>query len=152
MSSRHPQITPSLQVRICSYVRAGGYPHVAAEAAGVPRSVFEKWIRRADRPRAPQKVRALVQGIRQAEAERRLKAEMVTFENDPLTWLRSGPGKETFENPGWSAPPRAHLPAESERMAMLFDHEAQALIGLLLEILTPFPEVKGVVSDGLERP
>ena len=45
-------LTPELQGRIVAFVRAGGYPHVAAEAAGVPRHVFERWLKRGGRRKA----------------------------------------------------------------------------------------------------
>ena len=43
------RLTPALQEKIVAYIRAGGFPHVAAEAAGLPRRVFERWLERGQR-------------------------------------------------------------------------------------------------------
>ena len=47
----HPPypLTPDVQKAVCAYIAAGGFPHVAAEAAGVPRHVFDDWMRRGER-------------------------------------------------------------------------------------------------------
>jgi hypothetical protein len=40
--------------------------------------------------------------VREAIATARLAAEMQALKDDPLFWLKYGPGKETADVPGWS--------------------------------------------------
>ena len=70
---RYP-LTPELQSAICGYILSGGYPHVAAEAAGVPREVFDSWLRRARARRPKKKYRLFFEAIMQARAQVRLAA------------------------------------------------------------------------------
>ncbi len=39
--------SPELTEGVCQFVRAGGYPHVAAIAQGVPAEVWWSWMARA---------------------------------------------------------------------------------------------------------
>jgi len=64
MPSTRPKLTPAVQQAIVAYVRAGGFPHVAAEAAGVPAEVFDSWMELAERPRAAAKYRELADAVR----------------------------------------------------------------------------------------
>ena len=59
-------LTPAVEQAILSFIRAGGFPVVAAEAAGVPRAVFERWLARGEAPRGPAKYRAFAEAVRQA--------------------------------------------------------------------------------------
>src|SRR5436190_4438169 len=75
---------------VCTYVLAGGFAHVAAEAAGVPADVFANWLRRGEKHRNPLH-RQLVREVRRATAKARLAAELACFQNRPMDWLRHGP-------------------------------------------------------------
>ena len=66
------RLTPEIQKSIVAFVRAGGYPDVAAEAAGIPRELFRRWMKQADGPRPSAAVRELAQAVRQAQAQARL--------------------------------------------------------------------------------
>ena len=44
--SRRIQLTPPIVKQIVAGIRAGAYPHVAAEAAGVPAATFADWLQR----------------------------------------------------------------------------------------------------------
>ena len=66
MSIRRYRLTPELQSAICGYILSGGYPHVAAEAAGLPREVFDAWLRRAHARRPATKYRLFYEAIMQA--------------------------------------------------------------------------------------
>ena len=48
MTTKRPLLTPAVEKIILAYVRAGGFPHVAAEAAGVPRDLFDEWMRKGE--------------------------------------------------------------------------------------------------------
>jgi hypothetical protein len=149
MSTRRYQLTAELQTTICGYILSGGYPHVAAEAAGIPREVFDGWMRRA-RARAPtKKYRLFYEAIVQARGQVRLAAEAKALTKDPLAWLKCGPGKETPDAPGWTNPPRAQVDGDPEAVNLLMRRETQDLMATLLRILEPFPEVRTRVAEAL---
>src|SRR5256885_11431863 len=130
MNDPHHELTPAIQNTICAYVRSGGFPEVAAQAAGVPVKVFERWMKcgRADRP-VPL-YRDFYEAVCTAQAQARLRAENRAFEQAPVTWLKSGPGKETPRMPGWTSPINARpLPVAPRPPSA---HRLQALINLLL--------------------
>jgi hypothetical protein len=100
--------------RIVAAIHHGAYPFVAAEAVGIPREVFAEWMRRGSFKHAAPRFRRFRDQVREAIATARLAAEMQTFKDDPLFWLKYGPGKETAEIPGWSnavKPPAGDEPA-----------------------------------------
>jgi len=101
-----PKLTPEVQHNIVAFLRAGGFPEVASEAAGVPQAVFESWVMRGEAPRARSPYREFAVAVRQAIAQARLGAEVEARNDRPLDWLRSGPGKERPHRPGWSGPAR----------------------------------------------
>jgi hypothetical protein len=77
-------LTPQLQQKICSGIKKGAFPHVAAQAAGVRREDFEKWLASGRRGRGSrQKYRAFVQAVEQAQAMARLQAESKVLKADP---------------------------------------------------------------------
>src|SRR5271170_2125832 len=102
MPKKTLQVTPQLQEEICAFIRAGGFPHVAAEAAGVSREIFEDWLRRGHVKQPKPYYKAFLTAINQAKAHARLQAEIAAKNENPIAWLRSGPGKETKEAPGWT--------------------------------------------------
>jgi hypothetical protein len=140
--SRYP-LTEEVAEAIASYIRAGGYPHVAAGAAGVPREAFDDWLRRGDQSRPSPQHGRFAREVRRATAQARLKAEIETFTARPLDWLRSGPGKETPRAPGWTGNVRAGAAGEPERPDM------PGLIDFLLETLGPFPEARVALARAL---
>src|SRR5438132_13940624 len=92
-------LTPELQATICAYVRSGAFPQIAAEAAGIPQKVFERWMRYGQAKRPLALYRDFAKAVRQAQAQARLLAENHALKLAPLTWLKSGPGKETARMP-----------------------------------------------------
>lgn len=147
--TRHP-LTAAVQQNIAAYIRAGGFPHVAAAAAGITRSDFERWLRKGRRAGAKPRYRAFHETILQATAQARLRAEAAVFKNRPLDWLRSGPGRETASNPGWTASARP-APASPRRANPFLQGEIQDLVSSLLGLLAPFPEVRATVAAALEH-
>jgi hypothetical protein len=147
---RYP-LTPELQAAICGYILSGGFPHVAAEAAGVPREVFDGWLRRARARRPKKKYRLFFEAIMQARAQVRLAAEAKALLKDPFGWLKCGPGKEMPDAPGWTNPPRAQVDGDSEAVNLLLRRETQELVATLLQVLQPFPEVRAAVAEALSK-
>src|SRR5713226_9643262 len=95
-SPRHAKITamarptfafdPLLADRVLSYVRSGGYPLVAAEAAGVTGEVVLQWLDWGEKKKAREPYRSFARGVRQAAAQGRLVAELAVHEKDPKYW------------------------------------------------------------------
>ena len=148
--SRHP-LTPDVQAAICRYVLSGGFPHVAAQAAGVPREVFERWLRLARQRRPKRKYRLFYEAVMQARAQVRLAAEGKALLKDPLAWLKSGPGRDSLDPPGWTNPAKDQGQDDPEAVNLLLRQETQGLMTLLLRVLEPFPEVRTAVADALSR-
>jgi hypothetical protein len=147
MSSPH-QLTPEIERAIVAYVRAGGFPHIAAEAAGVPRAVFERWLRRGQGPRASARFRAFYDAVQQARAQARLGAEVAALNDKPMDWLRSGPGRETADSAGWTGSVRPGVAAGAG--ALLLQPEVQALLTNLLRALEAHPEARALVAAVIE--
>jgi hypothetical protein len=151
MPRQHHELTPQIQQAIVSYIRAGGFPQVAAEATGVPRAVFERWLRRGQARRAPARYRAFHAAVRQAEAQARLNAEVAILSGKPLDWLRSGPGRATTESPGWTASVRPLPLARAPGASAELQPEVQALVTTLLHLLEPYPEARTAVAAPLAQ-
>lgn len=141
------RLTPAIQQTILAYIRAGGYPHVAAAAAGVPQAVFERWLRLGQEPGGRRAYRQFFTAVLQAQGQVRLGAEIAVLKNKPLDWLKCGPGKEMPGSPGWTSTVKA-LAAEP-RVNPLLRPEIQHLVAVLLRLLTPFPEARAAVAEAL---
>jgi hypothetical protein len=144
MPQKRPLLTPAVETTILAYVRAGGFAHVAAEAAGVSREVFEEWMRKGEGKRPNAKYRVFAVAVRQAEAQARLGAEVAALKGKPVDWLKAGPGKETTAKPGWSAlaKPRG---GRDKPASPLLDPGVQELLRTLLRALERYPEARADV-------
>ncbi len=129
------RLTEALERNILAYIRAGGFPHVAAEAAGVPSEVFHEWMNRPTR-----RFRRFRRAVRQAQAQARLRVEIAVMEAKPLDWLKSGPGKPQVNPPGWTAAARS--PAEVGTSSLLLDPRMQRLLSLLLDVIGEQPPLR----------
>jgi hypothetical protein len=147
MAHSSPPLTPELQGHIVAFVRAGGFPHVAAEAAGVPQHVFESWLKRGGQRQERQPYRGFADAVRAAAAQARLRAEVAVFDKRPLDWLKCGPGKELARRPGWSAAPKAQPVAPRDAGDVLALRAVQELFAELLKCLEEQPEVRAKAAD-----
>jgi hypothetical protein len=148
------RLTPALQEQIVAFIRAGGYPHVAAEAAGLPRDVFERWMERGRQARASAAYRAFAQAVQEAQAQARLHAELTTMTDKPLDWLKAGPGKDSTANPGWTNPgkPRDASAAKANKAEQLRVWCAMLdLLGRCVEQLAPYPEARAALAAWLKK-
>ncbi len=146
MPRKRYRLTPTLQQRICSYIRSGGFARVAAEAAGVPGAVFDEWLRRGRAEEGRESYRALVVAVDEALAQARLRAELTVFQDYPRDWLRYGPGKETAAAPGWSTAAKPRQRADQELLPPLLDPRMVAVMQEMLQLLTPYPEARALVA------
>lgn len=137
MGKRLHNLTPVIQEQICAFIRAGGYPHVAAEAAGIPPEVFDTWYQRGNQKHPPKQYQLFAQAIRQARAQARLTAEVATFQDNPLSWLKSGPGKETAASPGWTGIVKPLLTSNNQTINYFQSPDILNFLSLIRQVLTP---------------
>ncbi|MCC6420963.1 MAG: hypothetical protein IT429_22230 [Gemmataceae bacterium] len=149
MTERRHRLTPQVAQEICAFIRAGGYPKVAAQASGIPPRVFALWLKRGLRKDAREPYRSFAEAVRQAEAQARVGAEMAAYKKDALNWLKGGPGRDQAGSPGWAMPVRASEPNEATPNS-LSQPEAARLIAVLIEALTPFPEARAAAAAALD--
>jgi hypothetical protein len=149
MARSRYRLTPALLAQIVAFIRGGGFPHIAAEAAGLPRQVFARWLQRGQRADAPPNYRAFALAVMEAQAQARLHAELATLTDKPLDWLKAGPGKDSADNPGWTNPgkPRAASAGWLDREQILV--ELFALLGECAEQLAPCPEARAFLAGWL---
>ena len=152
MSRDRPSPTPEQQQRICAFIRAGGFPRVAAEAAGVPADLFERWLRRGKRRGAPDCYRALAEAVAQARAQARLAAELQVFDKRPLDWLKCGPGRETARSPGWTTAGKPVAPGAAASDTPSLPPDVLVVFQVLLEALAPFPEARAAAAEVITVP
>lgn len=147
-----PDTPPTVeQVKtITAYLVAGGTPHVAAQAAGVPRFVYRRWMNRG-RETGEAVYRHFRAAVLQAHAQSRLDAEISVRKNKPLDWLRYGPGKGNPRRPDWTMAYKAAARSAGARANPFLHPAVQAVLHQLVEALTPFPEARTVASTTLAR-
>ncbi len=113
----------TVQDRIVTYIRAGAFDYVAAEACGVSQSAFYAWLAKGEAPNAPKHYREFVEAVRGAQQEARVAAEVAVKAADPWKWLRYGPGKSKPGRDGWSDPERVAVggDAAGEPLRLVID-------------------------------
>lgn len=112
MSGRVILLTEAVARSVVRDIREGAFECTAAEAAGISRATFYRWIEMGGRGEQPFAVFAAQ--VRQASARARLEAEQWVWKHDPLSWLRFGPGRERENEPGWGEPAAALTEAHGE--------------------------------------
>lgn len=151
MSQSRPKLTPTLQARICNWIRRGGYPQVAAEAAGIPRAVFESWMEKGSQSNSRKIYRELVQEVEKAHAEARLAAELKTYVEEPLIWLRTGPGKETLLSRGWTTSASLRFSDVDLTISRLLHQETQELLQRLMKAFGDEPATRKKLAQILTK-
>ena len=101
MAGRHTKLTPELQEQVLTFIRAGGWDYIAAEAAGIDRSTFYRWLQRG-RNASKGPYRGFFAAVREAKAQARLGAEVEVKKTKPELWLAKGPGRDREGAPGWT--------------------------------------------------
>lgn len=143
----HNRLNPTLHQQIMAAIRAGGFPHIAAQAFGVTPNELEGWLRRGERAgesgrqRGGTRFCAFAKELREAFAQARLKAEIQVFNEDPPRWLEHGPGRDRADHAGWSSAVKALISLEGERSA-LNDPIFLDVLGALMNELADLPEVQ----------
>lgn len=146
-----PTLTPQIMRDICAFIKAGGFPHVASEASGVPKEVFEEWMEKgriAPKKKVDPICRQFRSEVMKAMAIARLNAEIQCHQENPLQWLKGGPGKEAQNNPGWTSTMKP-LAKGDTNYNILLSPQMQDLFGMILQILSPYPEARAKVAQAL---
>ena len=144
-------LTPEVEEKLLGFIRAGGYPHVAAEAAGIPREAFALWMKRGGRRKAREPYKSFYRNVQQASATARLKAEFETMNKNPFYWLRHGPGRETPDMAGWTNPVKPGL-ARDKGARFLLTREWAWIWERILKALEMFPEARQAVAEAMQQP
>lgn len=114
-------LSPAIRNTIISYIRAGAYAWVAAQAAGIHRATFWRWMQIGERHHERSKAsvyRDFYYEVQQAQAEARAAAEIQVRRDRPETWLRYGPGRSRPGMPGWTAEPGINVQV-TQQQAMI---------------------------------
>jgi hypothetical protein len=147
--TRH-RLTPEVEQTLLTYVRAGGFPAVAAAAAGVPADVFARWLRQGHGPGARRRYRDFREAVLRAAAQARMAAEVQVFQKRPLDWLRCGPGREAADSPGWTATVKAPAVGPGGETNLLLLPEVQRLLLFVHEQLAPYPDARTAVAGAAD--
>ncbi len=146
------KLTPEIQQKICASIRAGGFPHVAAMAWGVPEHTFEAWMKQGCKTtKAKALYRDFYLAVEQAKAQARLKAEMKAMEEDPKFWLKNGPGKEQPDSPGWTTMMRPLLTGPQQTLNIFASPDFLTFLQTLRAVLAPYPQALAALTLALER-
>lgn len=100
MAGRRTKLTEELQQTVVSYIRAGAFDWVAAQAAGIGKTTFYRWMLSGEQGKQP--YAKFYSAVREARAVARVAAEMEVRRDNPLAWLRYGPGRAKSDEPGWT--------------------------------------------------
>jgi hypothetical protein len=136
---------------IVTQIRAGVYPQVAAEAAGVHRKAFLDWLSRGEKARASRVYRDFADDVRRASAAARASAESELRAKDPRFWLKHGPGRETFDYPGWAAEVKPADVRDPYALPPLDGPEWNALCFKMLSALAGFPDARQALAEMLKK-
>lgn len=82
-------------------IRLGCHDHVAASCMGITPQTWINWLNKGRESRAGI-YRQLYLDVNQAKAQSRSLAEAQVRQNDPLAWLRLGPGRSKPGLDGWT--------------------------------------------------
>jgi transposase-like protein len=113
MVGRRTKLTPEVQASIVKLIRDGSYDYQAARANGIDDSTFRRWMRAGERGNPI--YRPFCAEVRQARAEARTAAEIQVRMNNPLAWLRYGPGRERPGEPGWTESAKVEITGDERK-------------------------------------
>jgi hypothetical protein len=145
------RLTPEIEQRILSFIRAGGFPWVAAEGAGIPRKVFRLWLRRGQKKGARKLYRRFYQSVIEARAQARLTAELETRKKDPRFWLVRGPGREQPDAPGWTNPVKPIEWQKASPEDFLMSRLFMNCVSRLMQALAAYPEARSAAAKLAEE-
>ena len=111
--ARPSKLTPETQATSVAGIRAGAFNWVAAQSAGVAPTTFYRWMDEGEQADSGPS-REFHDTVCEARASARVTAEQRVFEDNPLAWLRYGPGRERDGESGWTESVKNALSNQSE--------------------------------------
>jgi len=124
-AGRKTSYCPELHETIIANIKRGCFLHVAAEAAGITFRTFRRWIVDAETRGEESPYYQLYLDVQQAKAETRMLAESRVYKENPLAWLRLGPGRTTDEKEGWTDKEGETTKAKSDNTIVVFEEVAK---------------------------
>ena len=82
---RPSKLTPEVQEKIITAIRAGNYAQVAAVYAGIGESTFYRWMAQGERAKAG-RYRRFWQAVKEAEGEAEVRAVAIIQKKMPEDW------------------------------------------------------------------
>ena len=122
MAGRKSKLTPDVEQQIVAYIRSGAFDWVAAQAAGIGRTTFYRWMQAGENGEGPYD--SFYAAVREARAVARVAAEMEVRNNNPLAWLRYGPGRARPGEPGWTESHELTLTEDTTTFTLALADEA----------------------------
>ena len=139
--------TPERHRSIVAAIRAGSFAWIAAEANGISRATFKRWMSEGARSkRGP--LRTFAADISQARAQARLSAELEVRRAEPFAWLRYGPGRERVDEPGWTESKEINVTGAVD---VVHSIEWVRIAGAIDVALEPYPEARLALADALSK-
>jgi len=86
--------------RLLAFIRGGAFPYVAAAAEGIPSSTFFRWMLLGKEGKKP--YLGFWEKVTKAHSQKRVAVEVQVAKENPLAWLRLGPGRSRPGEPGWT--------------------------------------------------
>lgn len=129
-------LTPEIERTIASYIEAGAWDYVAAEAAGIDARTFRDWMARGEgrhptRAATP-KLTAFARTIREARARARAAREIEVAAKEPKFWLAHA-GRSKAGREGWSEPVPDEAEAAEAKAYVPTPEEAAETLRILVE-------------------
>lgn len=98
---RQTKLTPSLLARAVDLVKKGHFDYIACQALGIRTSTWYEWLVKGEAGEEP--YAEFMDKVGQARAHARGNAEAKVYDENPLAWLRYGPGRDRGQGaPGWT--------------------------------------------------
>jgi hypothetical protein len=133
--ARKPKLpAEAVLVKILKAIGAGAFPYVAARAHGVPPSTFFRWMELGAKGEEP--YAEFWERVTTAHSQKRAEVEARVAEENPLAWLRYGPGRTKPGEPGWTDDPLPQAGPhgkEADADGELTDEERAAAVAALLD-------------------
>lgn len=118
---------PEVYQRMLKLIRAGAFACGAAQAMGIAPETFSRWLSRGRREQDGI-YRQFRQDVLRAQAEARVVAEIQVYRENPLAWLRFGPGRSRPGEPGWTdGQSEVQEPDGSQPRRPVMSQEAEAM-------------------------
>lgn len=125
--ARKTRLNSTIADEIAKRVQVGSYPYVAAQSLGIAPSTFYAWMARGEQGRKP--YQELWEKVSAAQATARFSAEARVYRDNPLAWLRLGPGRGDWTDD----PKRLVVQGDPENPVQVeIDHQVEGLAEMLV--------------------